>query len=188
MGKAKRIYEGLRNHVVDSTTIMAESFPFFAAYETKLAGMEADISMNAKYLGASITYAGLGFAFSKGRDVWRKKFKISDRSKEKLQAAHDILYTAAFNGAFLPALYYSSGERDLETLAVGTGLGIAVAGANSYFLGSAIDIGRDLTGIETCDRKIYPHLIKDRSPKIKKSIAAGLVVGSIGLMSLIYNY
>jgi hypothetical protein len=184
MGKLK---DNLRDHIVDSTVLLAESFPVFAAYEIYIVGMSLDVSQNSKMLAAGLTFAGLGWAFGKGKKLWDKAFDIVGQTKERVKSMRDFLYLAAFNLAALPPIYYVSGERDLEKLAVGTGIGMGVRGLNGLVLGPYLEMFRDLIGLKPCERRYYPKVIRNQSSTVKKTMAAGLVAGSAGLMGLIYS-
>ena len=73
MGTLKRIKKELKAHLVDSTALLAESTPVFAAFETGIAGMSDEISLNARLLATGLTYfGGMGYAYAKGRDIYRK--------------------------------------------------------------------------------------------------------------------
>jgi len=184
LGKAK---DSLTYHLVDSTALSAESTPIFAAFETGIAGMSDDVSINARLIATGLGYAGVGTALSKGRDLWRKAFNVGDTTKERIQILHDTAYLAAFNLVAAPAIYYASGSRDLEEIAIGTACSIAFGSANGSPVGYAIDTFRDLTGLKECERPSYPNFLKKQSSKVKKLIAAGLVAGTLGLTAGIYG-
>src|SRR3989344_5121862 len=99
----RRVKDSLTYHLVDSTALLAESTPIFAAFETGIAGMSDDISINARLIATGLAYAGVGTALAKGRDLWRKAFKVSDTTKERVQMLHDTAYLAAFNLVTAPA-------------------------------------------------------------------------------------
>jgi len=182
----RRVKDSLTYHLVDSTALLAESTPIFAAFETGIAGMSDDISINARLIAAGLAYAGVGTALAKGRDLWRKVFKVSDTTKERVQMLHDTAYLAAFNLVAAPTIYYASGSRDLEEITIGTSLGIAFGSANGSPLGYAIDTFRDLTGLKECERPSYPNLLKRQSSKTKKGLVALLVAGAIAATAGIY--
>lgn len=196
MNKVKNIYtkskefakNKLKYHLVDSTSLLAESTPFFVAYEKGLARMPDSISINARLVAAGLTYfGGMGYAFAKGRDLYRKTLKIIDETKEKVQTLHDSLYTGLFNSVFAPIIYFISGSRDTKEIVIGTGCAIGLGLVNGALIGYAIDVGRDLIGLKKCERKTYPNFIKKQPSKIKKVIATGLVAGSLAITSGIYS-
>lgn len=53
-------------------------------------------------------------------------------------------------------------------------------------IGYAIDVFKDLTGLEECNRKIYPNFIKNQKPLIKKSLAGLVTAGAVGLTAGVY--
>lgn len=179
--------ENLKQHVVDTTAILAESTPIFAAYETALAGMSDEVSINARLIAAGLGYVGFGSLLTRGRDLWRSKFNITDETKEKIQVLHDTLYLGAFNLVGGPLLYYASGSRDPKEIAIGTALAIGVGSVNGAPLGYAVDTFRDLIGLKECNRESYPNIVKKQSSRVKKGIAAGLVAASIGATAGIYG-
>lgn len=187
--KIKDIFnkQNLRQHLTDSSAILIESTPIFAALETGIAGMSNDVSVNARLYAMSLAYAGFGFAYGEGRDLWRKMFHVTQESKEKIQGICDFAYAAAFNSIAGPAIYYLSGCRDLKEAAIGTACGVGFGALNAWFIGYAIDGFRDLTGFKECIRHSYPNIIKKQSPKIKAGLAALLVAGSLALTSEVYH-
>jgi hypothetical protein len=50
-----------------------------------------------------------------------------------------------------------------------------------------MDIFSDLTGLDPCERKLYPNFIKNQSQKIKKGLAVLLVLGSVAITIGIYD-
>jgi len=181
----KRIREEAKQHVVDSTAILTIGTPISAAMEVGLAGMSDEVSINARLIAAGLTYGGFGSIFSRGRDLWRKEFKITDTTREKIQLAHDTAYLTSLNLALNPIFYYVSGSRDWKEIAIGTaaatGLTFLIGGSAGYTL----DAIRDLTGVKKSQR--VPIKIRNLSPKIKKGLAALILAGSLGLTAGIYG-
>ena len=187
MKYVNKVADSLKYHVVDSTALLAESTPIFAIFETRLAGMSDDISMNARLFAAGLTYlGGMGYAYAKGRDLSRKLFKIKDATKEKIQSFHDAVYSGAFNLVVAPAIYFASGVRDPKEIAIGTASAIALGLVNGAPMGYAVDLFRDLTGLKDCERPSYPNMLKRQSSKTKKSLAALLTAGTIALTAGVY--
>ena len=184
---ASKLKDKLKYHLVDSTAILAESTPIFAAYETLLVGMSDDISLNARVIAGGLGYLGLSTALSKGRDLWRKKFGIGNETKEKIQMIHDTLYLGAFNLVAGPLIYLAAGSSDLKEIAAATGLAVLIGGINGAPLGYAIDLGRDLTGLRNCERPSYPESLKRMGSKTKMGLAALLTAGTIALTAGIYS-
>jgi len=75
MSVAGKLRNLLAFHFVDSTAILTESTPVLALFETKIAGMSNQVSLNARVLAAGLTYfAGTGYLYAKGRDLSRRLF------------------------------------------------------------------------------------------------------------------
>lgn len=185
--KLKKLKENLKYHIIDSTAMLAESTPIFAAFETGLAGMSDEVSINAKLFAAGLTYlGGLGYVYAKGRDLSKKLFKIKDATKEKIQGLHDAVYSGAFNLIVVPAIYFVSEARNIEEIAIGTAGAVAIGLVNGAPMGYAVDLFRDLTGLKNCERPSYPKLLKRQNSKIKKSLAVLLTAGAIALTAGIY--
>jgi len=178
----------LRYHLADTTALLVESSPVFAMFEVGIAGMSDEVSINARLLGAGLAYSGVGWIYGKGRDLWRKGSGITAESSEKKQTMQDLVYTATFNLLVSPPMYLVSGERDFEKIAIGAGCAMALGAVNGVFMGYAVDVFRDLSGVKSCERKSYPDFVKRQDPKTKLVMAAGLTVLSLGLMSAVYNY
>ena len=177
----------LELHLVDCTALLAESTPVLAAFETGIAGMSVQVSMNARLLAAGLTYfAGTGYLYAKGRDLSRKLFKVRDTTGERIQGAHDAAYLGAFNLVFAPLLYVASGARNLKEISIGTAAAIGFGLVNGGPLGYAVDLFRDLTGLRDCNRPSYPYLLKRQNPKIKLGLAALLTAMGIALTGVIY--
>jgi hypothetical protein len=181
-GKAKT---ALIYHLIDSTAMLTETTPTFAAYEVFAAGMSPQVSKNTRWIIAGATYGGLGWVYGKVRDISRKVFHINKETKERFKNLHDAVYTSAFNLVLSPPLYYAAGERDIEKIAIGTLCSIGLGLINGGPLGYTVDAFRDLTGLEQSER--IPKLISKQSPAIKKSLATILVATSLATTGLIYK-
>ncbi len=188
MSKIKELSDKLikygKYHLVDTTALLASSSPFYSLLETTAYGMTNETSTNARLNVAWMSYAGIGLLFAKGRDLSRKIFQITN-AKESIQKTHDALYASTFNLALCPILYVISGAGDWKEIVLGTIGGVAMAIPTGIIGGYSIDTARDLTGLQESQR--VPRFLKNKSPKLKKAIAAGLVVSSLGLMGLIYS-
>lgn len=185
VGLAKKAKTVLTYHFIDSTAMLAETTPAFAAYEVFGAGMSREVSMNTRLIIAGLTLGGLGGLYGKGRDISRRVFHIDKETRESVQHLHDALYTSVFNVVISPPLYLAAGERDIKKIAIGTIGSIVLGLANGGPLGYTIDAFRDLTGLESSKR--LPKLISEQSPTIKKSLAAILVAASLATTGLIYK-
>jgi hypothetical protein len=194
--KLKSVYEKSKNwiknkskeHFINSTALLTESTPLFALYEKGIAKMSDEVSINARIFATGLTYfGGMGYFYSKGRDFYRKKLNVTDKTNEGVQFISDAGYTGLFNALAGPAIYFACGSRDLKEIAIGTGCAICLGIANGPLMGYAVDTFRDLTGLNECNRKSYPKIIKKQPSKIKKAIAVGLVLASLGATKQVYD-
>jgi hypothetical protein len=174
-----------KQHLVDSTAINIELTPLYAAFETGI-GMSHEESRNARLLGAGIAYAGMGFLYGKGRNLWRKTFGITDKTSERTQAKHDAMYTGTFSLFIAPAIYVLSGGTDAKEIVLGGFCAAGVGLVNGIPLGYTTDLFRDLTGLRNSER--VPELVRKQNSKVKKGLASLLVGASIGLTSAIYHF
>lgn len=187
MKYVKETVNNLKYHIVDSTALLASSHPIFSAFETMVVGMSDDVSINAKVYLTGLTYAGLGYITSRGRDLSRRLFNITDKTKERIQSLHDSAYLAAINLPLGIGLYTLAGETDIKKITIGTGIGMTFGAFMGPWVGYAIDSYRDLTGLKTCERRVYPNIIRNLRPRTKKCLAVVLTAASIGAMGLIYS-
>ncbi len=185
MGKIKKLIEAGKTHLVDSTAMLAIGTSVSAAMEVGIAGMSDDVSINARLLAAGLTYAGMGSVFSRGRDLWRMGFGITDKTREKIQGIHDIAYMTALNSAISPIFYYISGSRDWKEIVIGTA-GIAALNLSlGWPAGYTIDLFRDLTGIKKSER--IPSRIRNLGSGTKKGLATLALAGSLAVTAGIYG-
>ena len=187
MGIIKNIRKGIKTHLVDSTAILASVTPIWTVFDTSI-GMEDEVSIKAKLNVALVTYAGSGWLYGKLRDVSKKHFGITDRTKEKIQGVHDFLYNAAYTSVLSGLVYAASQEPDIRKIGAAMGFAAGTAVIRGPIAGYAIDVARDLTGIRECNRRLYPRLAKERTSGIKKGIAASLLAASIGVQALTYHF
>ena len=188
MNMASKLKDNLKYHIIDSTALLAESTPFFAAFEVGLAGMSDEVSLNARVIAAGATYfLGMGWAYAKGRDLSRKLFKVKETTKERIQFLHDSAYLGTFNIAVAPLIYLAAGARDPKEILIGTAAAVGLGSVNGAPLGYAVDMFRDLTGLRECKRPSYPKSFKKLGSKTKKGLAALLTAGAIALTAGIYS-
>jgi len=183
----KQIGKGLAYHLVDTTALNTAANPIMAGLEITAFGMSDEVSINARIFASVIGYLGVGSLLAKGRDLSRRIFGVTEKSKEKVQQFHDGTYLAGFNAVFAPIMYTYSGETDLKKIAIGT-LGLMATGAVlGGPIGYAVDSFRDLTGLQNSERNSYPDLVRKQTPIVKKTIATALIAASIGVMSATYS-
>ncbi|MFH1501189.1 MAG: hypothetical protein ABIE22_04565 [archaeon] len=183
--KFKDLKKGLTYHLVDSTAILAAIAPIWAVFDTSI-GMEDEVSIMAKVNSALITYAGSGWLYGKLRDVSKRHFDITDKTKERIQGLHDFLYNATYSGILTGLVYTASREPDIKKIGAAMAFAVGTAIVRGPIAGYSIDVGRDLAGLEECDRRLYPKIVKRRTPKLKLAIAASLIVSSLGMQALTY--
>ncbi len=172
-------------HVVDTTAMLTSTNPLYTAVETMVSGLSDETSIKARLYVAGLSYAGVSLLFARGRDLSRKIFGITDKTKERVQQIHDTVYTAAFNIPFCSTLYFLSGARDAKEIITATAGGVIMGACTGGLVGYGIDAFRDLIGLKESQR--VPRCVRNQSPKVKKIIAAGLIGASLGLMGIIYS-
>ncbi len=175
----------LKNHFVDSTAMLAATSPLFAGLETMVLGMSDEVSINARLLAAGLTYGGLGFFVSKGRDLYRKLANVDDNTKERVQKLHDSVYMGLFQFMMAPPFYYAAGSRNMDEIIGGMATATAFGLVSGGFVGYAIDAYRDLTGIKQTHR--IPDLIKNMGPKMKLGLVMAITAASIALNAVVYE-
>ncbi len=183
----KRVIEGLRDHLVNSTAIMTSVNPLYALLETKAFHMTDQVSINARYRATWLTYGGLGWILLEGRKLSRRFFDITEKTSEWIQLAHDGIYTFCISLPIGPPFYWWSGETDLRKIAVGTIASAGVGVLAGPVLGYGVDVYKDLVGLDECKRPSYPDVVKNLGSNTKRVIAAGLVAASIGLTAGVYS-
>jgi len=184
--RLNRLGNGLKYHVVDTTALLTSTNPIYSAMEVGISGMSDQVSIDSRLTVAALSYGGMAFAFSRGRDLSRKIFHITNKTRERIQTFHDFAYTAAFNLAVAPPIYLSMGA-DLKQAAVGGLTAAAFSTVMGPIMGYSVDAARDLTGLKNCERSSYPELLRKQPSVIKKGLAALLVAGSIATMWGIYS-
>ena len=174
-----------KQHIVDSTALIVVASPIASVMEVFTTTMTNDISIRARFFAAGLVYAGIGSLLARGRDGWRKLFKVTQKSKEKVQYVCDAVYGAVFNLGFQPVFYYIAGSRDITQIATLTVIGMGLGTLTGGIIGHSIDVFRDLTGIKESER--LPKYIKELGPKMKIAVAAGLITAFFGISSGIYK-
>ncbi len=176
----------LKNHMIDSTAIIVENAPLFAAQEVFFAGMSDTISLHARIYGALSVYLGVGFVYSKGRDFFKEKLHIEEKS-EFVKTAYDAFYTSAFAASYSVPLYFFSGTTDIKEIVLGTIGGGIIGFVNGAPQGYMLDVCRDLAGVKPCTRSSYPSFLREKSATGKKLLALGLVSLSFATLTGIYT-
>ncbi len=176
-----KVYNKLKEHIIDTTGVLAASHPIFAISE-KIKGLADSVSIANRIDASKLFYLGAGYLYSRGRDLYYNVLGVEKDSKYKL--FHDALWGAIFGFVFNGAIT-ANNTKSLEETLNGAIAG-AVAGSISGFpSGYGIDAFRDLTDINPSGR--LPYKIRSLPSKVKKGIAVGLTAASIGLMAAIYS-
>lgn len=104
---------------------------------------------------------------------------------------HDVLYNAAMyiTGSvpfYIISAYMHNGSPHLGTLAANVGAAAALGAVSGPIIGFTTDVLKDWCGVEPCPR--LPSLIRERSARQKKGLAALLVAASLGGAAVNYTY
>ncbi len=182
----KPFKEKLKQHVVDSTALLAISTPAFSFIETTISGMSNTVSLRARVIAAALAYGGVGSLITLGRDLSRRYLDVTDQTNERTQQLHDMIYLGVFNLLSSPALYLLSGSRDLKEITLGTITATVFGAAGGGAIGYAIDTYRDLTGIQESTR--LPRMIQQQPPAVKKTLAALVTAAAISASAGIYAW
>mgnify|MGYP001577193077 CR=1 FL=1 len=213
--KTRKIARAVRDNVIYTVAVCSSTNPLFAFTDTFALGTSNDTSIGTRIDVALFSLLGAGIGFVKGRQASRNLFKVTPMSREKIQALHDFLYTAAFNMAFAPPLYMLNGA-DAGTAYAGGAIAAGMSLITGPINGYAIDAAGDLTGIRLNPR--IPHSLNSLAQSLekipllrpafeyvadkarnagefvghlslrgKKSLVALLAAGSLGLTSGVYT-
>lgn len=175
-----------KQYLSDCTAVAAVYTPAYALLEVGLAGMSHQQSLDARLVGLSSIYLGLGSAISLGRDYSQKLFHITEASPGKTRKIHDTLYLATIALVSNPIFYLAIGARDVKEIVVGTVAGAVLSAVIGAPMGYVIDWFRDLLAIEPAQH--MPSFMKRCGSKTKKLIAAGLVAASVALTGAVYHF
>jgi hypothetical protein len=148
-------------------------------------GMSTANSKHARWLALGITLAGMGKLFTKGLFKSRRLFNVRPETSSDRINRHDKLYALAYNAVITPLFYLGAGVRDAKQIVLGTLASMAIA----YVIGGricyAVDVYRDLSGIEGSPR--LPQCVRELTPALKRAIAIGAIAASIASTSGIYS-
>lgn len=185
MGKLAEFAKCHLTDVIGGATIGS---PLYAYLETQWGGMSYTYSGYSKISGLTTSLLGLGSVFSRGRDLSRKLFKISNEkglAKSCVRFLHDGIYSTLFAYPSSMLNYTLSGtpsnEKDSSTFN-----NMIVASFAGAICSISIDIYRDLMGTEECH--YIPRFIKNQNPKIKRSLATLLTACSAAGTVSFYHY
>jgi hypothetical protein len=159
----KRLKSKLKEYLVDCLAIVCETNVVFGFYEVFLSNLSVKTSINLRIMGTLITFSGLGYLFSKGRDKLKdvtKKYvekiiKVKEKWKKIKDFAYDFLYSSLFNLTVTPFIFILSHHfsnkplpeiSKLLTFSLGATILTAI---NGPILCHTIDVFRDLAGIKS---------------------------------------
>jgi len=184
--EGKGLVGNIKEHLVVSVAGLAEATPIFAFSEKVISGMSDQVSLDARYLATAITFAGSGWAYNKGRNLWRKRFDITQKSREWAQQKHDMIYGGLYSAALTGPIYLATGETDPWKLGIGTLCAGAIGAFNGGVVGYTLDLFKDLMGLEDSVR--IPKLISSQSSGKKKGLAALICAASLAVTMGIYHF
>ncbi len=170
--------------MVNALTAAAVCTPIFAGLEVLAADMSNETSWNARLVSLGVIVAGGAERFTNGLERSREQTVGATATNRDL-LKHDAVYSARFNLVTSPFFYFACGSRSVSEIAIGTivvtVLGYILGGRYGYIL----DTAHDLTGVQPTERT-HP-LLKDKSARAKKTIAAMGVTASAAATALIYH-
>ncbi len=180
----------IKQYLLDNTMSLASVAPIQASFETLLLGMPSDVSIKSRFVGAGISYIGIGWLYVNGRDVSLKYFGIDPKIKGWKRGLHDFLYAAAFSAIVSPGMYLLSGSN-MEDAVNGTGTMIALSLPCGIVSGYAIDAGRELHGLlppKEQPTERLPQAIRSLPKSAKYGLYATALASLIGLSALVYSF
>ena len=181
----RSIVKGIKNYLVDTTGLLATAMPLYAGVEVFGAGMSAATSLEARLKVAQLSYLGMGFIYSKGRDLSRRIFKVNGDSPELKKVVHDSIYQVVFNGIMGVPIYLSSGAS-LEEAIKGVTATSVLSLVSGPISGYGIDLFRNLCGT-TNEFSRKPQLVNNLGKKAKRALAIALIMGTVVSMAGIYK-
>ena len=176
----------LKQHLVDTTAIVAEVTPIATMSDMFYVGLTQSESVDIRVKAAILSYSGVSFLTARGRDLSRKFFHVYESSSERRQWVHDTAFNMTMNALTTAPIFLSAGASFEETVK-GTLFGIGLGLVNGYPVGCAIDTFRDLAGIVPCKRKWYPARLRDASMGVKRAVMIGALALSYCAISSVYS-
>jgi len=183
-GKIGKALDLVKYTWVDSTAIFAACTPVLAYFETHLAGMSFETSLDSRLFATATGFAGLGLAYEFFRDRSRKGLNVNSEN-QKAKDAHAVLYTGAFFGVGALATYLLCGARNFSEVSIGTACATGMGLVSGFPMSYSVELFRGLTDLGELKR--VPESVKRQTSRVKKEIGALIVAGSVALTSCIYN-
>lgn len=180
----EEIFENPRKYFTSTSAMLAPNHLTRGFLERYVAGVSPENSFNMRELGISATYGGIGLLLYEGLHISRNLFKIKEKHSEKAYAVHDTLYFLAADLLLNPIFYSLAGEDDPLKIIIASVVNAAASLPNGYVGGYAIDISKDLMGIEPSDR--LPKFLQNAPSSLKKTVFVGGFGAAMGLSSLFY--
>jgi hypothetical protein len=185
----------LPRHLVESSAAAMVFMPTYATLEHIFSNMSWGESFNARKLGILVTFAGLGKGIALGRNLYQRLAHV-DTNNNWAVKRHDRIYGVIFNTFVSPPYYLLVGIDDPAKIVAGT-ITTAIFGyfPQGEILGYALDVSRDITGIEESNRT--PAFIKSMTSTQKAfvpiiagaaAMAATELVWRAPTISMMFDY
>lgn len=181
----EKIVDKGKQHLIDSTALFVVSTPVAGFLENVLSGMSDEQSLKSRIIVGGLYLSGLGGALGYFRDKYRKLMKITEKTKEKYQQMHDMLYVGVATLIVNPMIYVSAGVEDFKQVATASGFAALLAGTVGGVMGYSIDLYRDLANYKKSER--IPRRISKLGKHAKKILGAGIFATSMAITGLIYH-
>ncbi|HLD12767.1 MAG TPA: hypothetical protein VJB87_04195 [Candidatus Nanoarchaeia archaeon] len=181
----KTLLERLEEHFIDTTGNVFFSTPFFALLENVVRHQADAQAIAARTNTALFNYLGLGFIFSKGRNLSRNICHLTKTTPELIKSVHDIIYTMLLTTAVTPPIYMFSGTEPKKALIDGLWAGLASAPVG-WAIGQGIDFYKDLYNIEPSERPLA-RTFRNYTSTQKQLIGALGIAASTALTAAIYQ-
>jgi hypothetical protein len=176
----------LVEHVIDSSAMLFAGHPIYAAVERYALDKTIPESLYARGVATIAVYGGLGLAYEKGRKLSHKLFGMGEKTHELIHWLHDGIYSFAFNTLASMGIYFATGTRDLEKLTLDSMIVAAAAIPISIWATYALDVARDITGLEPSSRT--PEVLKRQPGSVKRKLLPAFVALSIAATAAVYAY
>lgn len=175
-----------KHNLVDAIGTYTAGTPLIVLIENGFAGVSDETSFKSRLMVGGLLFLGLGGGIGWLRDKSKKLCKITDKSKEMYQQAHDMTYIAGISLVINPTVYYVSGCRDFKEIVYGTLSTMGVALVTGGAIGYSMDMYRVLLRDQQSER--IPQVIQQRGKIAKYALAAGIFAASMGFTGSVYHF